>query len=175
MGAISKLILGMSGSGPGLAWLAGVEVLGPKSSAEVWSTSEVAGGTGDAEDGFRFECLVWVFGEIEVGEEEPEFLDEAGPAIGIGEKETLLFDAFDPERDRFLMLDRNRDVVPSFFSGLLPVNDPRAEDGPIEAELGAWSGVAFPEALFALAWSLNFFWWSSWSIIDRRMASSIIT
>jgi hypothetical protein len=101
--------------------------------------------------------LVWVFGEIELGEEEPEFLDEAGPAIGIGEKETLLFDAFDPDRDRFLMLDRNRDVVPSFFSGLLPVNDPRAEDGPIEAEVGAWSGVAFPEALFALAWSLNFF------------------
>jgi hypothetical protein len=110
--------------------------------------------------------LVWVFGEIEVGEEEPEFLDEAGPAIGIGEKETLLFDAFDPDRDRFLflMLERNRDVVPSFFSGLLPVNDPRAEDGPTEAEdgpteaeLGAGSGVAFPEALFALAWSLNFF------------------
>jgi hypothetical protein len=101
--------------------------------------------------------LVWVFGEIEVGDEEPEFLDEAGPAIGIGEKETLLFDAFDPDRDRFLMLDRNRDVVPSFFSGLLPVNDPRAEDGPTEAELGAGSGVAFPEALFALAWSLNFF------------------
>lgn len=83
--------------------------------------------------------MVWVFGEIEFGDEEPDLLDGPGPAIGMGENETLLFDAFDPDRDRFLflMLERNRDVVPSFFSGLLPVNDPRAEDGPIEAELGA--------------------------------------
>ena len=140
--------------------MTGVDVLGPKSSGEVCSTSGVAGGTGDAEDGFRFEDLVWVFGEVEVGDEEPEFLDGPGPAIGMGEKETLLFDAFDPARDRFLflILDKNRDVVlPSFFSGLVPMNDPRAEDGPTEAELGAWSGVAFPDALFALAWSLNFF------------------
>jgi len=94
-----------------------------------------------------------VFGEVDVGDEEPEFLDGPGPAIGMGEKETLLFDAFDPDLDRFLflILDRNRDAVPFSFSGLLPVNDPRAEDGPTEAELGAWSGVAFPEALFALA------------------------
>lgn len=105
------------------------------------------------------EDLVWVFGDVEVGDEDPEFLDEAGPAIGMGENETLLFDAFDPDRDRFLflILERNRDAVPFSFSGLLPVNDPRAEDGPIEAELGVWSGVALPEALFALAWSLNFF------------------
>ena len=101
-----------------------------------------------------------MLGEVEVGDEDPEFLDGPGPDIGMGENETLLFEAFEPDRDRFLsllILDRNRDFVLSFCSGLVPVNDPRAEDGPTEDEFAAVFGVAFPEALFALAWSLNFF------------------
>jgi hypothetical protein len=134
----------------------------------------VIGATGDADDGFKFECRVWVFGELEVGDDEPEFLDGPDPAVGIGENETLLLEALDPDRDRFLILDKNREVVPSFFSGLALLNDPRAEEGPTEAGLGVGSGVAFP-AEFAFACSLNFFWWSSWSIIDSRIASSIIT
>jgi len=97
----------------------------------------VIGGTGDADEGFRFELLACGFGELEVGDEEPEFLDGAAPAMGIGEKETLLFDALDPDRERFLILDKNRDVVPSFFSGLVLLNEPRADDGPPDAGLGA--------------------------------------
>ena len=114
------------------------------------------GATGDAEDGLRLEVTAGnraVFGEAEVGDDEPEVLGGAG----MDEKDTLLLDAFDPERDRFLILDKNRDVVPSFFSGFGAELGARAEDGPPETE----SGVAFPEALFAFAWSLNFFWWSS--------------
>lgn len=95
---------------------------------------------------------------MEVGDDVPEFLDDPGPGAGMGEKETLLFDAFDPDRDRFLflILERNREaVLPSFFSGLVLLNDPRADEGPTD-EGGAGSGVAFPEE-FALTCSLNFF------------------
>jgi hypothetical protein len=90
---------------------------------------------------------------MDVGDDEPEFLEDPGPAAGIAEKDTLLFDALDPDRDRFLflILDKNRDALPSFFSGLVLLNEPRAEEGPPETGAGVGSGVAFPDALFAFA------------------------
>lgn len=118
----------------------------------------MTGATGDAEDGLRLEWRVCVFGESEVGDDEPEFLDGPGPAGGTGEKETLLLEAFDPDRDRFLMLeflilDKNREVVLSFFSGLVLLKDPRADEGPTDEEAGCSGAAAaaeFPEA-FAFA------------------------
>jgi len=112
-----------------------------------------------------------VIGEEEVGDEEPLLRDGAGMV----ENETDLLLALEPERDRFLILDRNREVVPSFFSGFEgPVMVNREDEGPAPdvpngpgpgavmelgvavPEAGALLALAF--ALLALAWSLNFFW-----------------
>jgi hypothetical protein len=120
--------------------------------------------TGEADAGFRFEVIGGDFevtGDEEVGDEEPEFLD--GPGAGMVENETLLLEALEPDRDRFLILDKNREVVPSFFSGLGgPVMVTRDEEpAPAPAPV-IELGVAEPELLlFALTCSLNFFWWSS--------------
>jgi hypothetical protein len=111
---------------------------------------------GEADAGLRFEDIgdLDATGEMEVGDDDPEFLDGAG----IVEKETLLLEALDPDRDRFLILDRNREVVPSFFSGFALL-EPAI--GCVDEPLAVIElGVAVPAvaaALLALAWSLNFF------------------